>query len=127
MSAAANTATDSVSATAKFVRTPPRKARLVADLIRGKTVAEAHAILAYSTRAAALPVHKVLQSAAANADHNASVNLHRRFLLDDEAVKAFRDWQAKPKEQRYEAIERIEQSLRRDLLEMHGLEKPTPF
>jgi large subunit ribosomal protein L22 len=74
MSAASNTTTDSVSATAKFVRTPPRKARLVADLIRGKTVGEAHAILAYSTRAAALPVHKVLQSAAANADHNAGLD-----------------------------------------------------
>ncbi len=63
-----------VSATARFVRTPPRKARLVADLVRGKTVNEAHAILAYSTRAAALPVHKVLQSAAANADHNAGLD-----------------------------------------------------
>ena len=49
---------------------PPARARLVADLVRGKSVADAQAILAYSTRAAAVPVRKVLQSAIANADHN---------------------------------------------------------
>lgn len=59
-----------VRATAKFVRVSPRKARLVADLVRGKTVPEARAILAFATRDAALPVRKVLESAAANADHN---------------------------------------------------------
>ena len=59
-----------VQATARFVRTSARKARLVADLVRGKPVADAQAILAYSTRAAAVPVRKVLQSAIANADHN---------------------------------------------------------
>lgn len=61
---------DLVSATAKFVRVTPRKARLVADLVRGKSVTEARAILAFSTRDAAVPVRKVLESAAANADHN---------------------------------------------------------
>jgi large subunit ribosomal protein L22 len=59
-----------VTATAKYVRTSARKARLVADLVRGKPVVDAQAILAYSTRAAALPLRKVLQSAIANADHN---------------------------------------------------------
>ncbi len=59
-----------VKATAKFVRVSPRKARLVADLVRGKSVPEARAILAFATRDAALPVRKVLESAAANADHN---------------------------------------------------------
>jgi large subunit ribosomal protein L22 len=59
-----------VQASARYVRTSARKARLVADLVRGKSVADAQAILAYSTRAAALPVRKVLQSAIANADHN---------------------------------------------------------
>jgi len=62
--------TRSAVAQAKFVRTSARKARLVADLIRGLPVADAQAVLAYSTRAAALPVRKVLQSAVANADHN---------------------------------------------------------
>ena len=59
-----------VQATARFDRTSARKARLVADLVRGKSVADAQAILAYSTRAAAVPVRKGLQSAIANADHN---------------------------------------------------------
>lgn len=59
-----------VTASARYVRTSARKARLVADLVRGKSVADAQAILAYSTRAAATPVRKVLESAIANADHN---------------------------------------------------------
>jgi large subunit ribosomal protein L22 len=62
--------TQIVKATAKFVRVSPRKARLVADLVRGKSVTEARAILAFATRDAAVPVRKVLESAAANADHN---------------------------------------------------------
>ncbi|MFN8110834.1 MAG: 50S ribosomal protein L22 [Thermoleophilia bacterium] len=76
------TATDTpmVSATAKYVRVSARKARLVADLVRGKGVAEAQAILAYSTRGASEPVRKVLQSALANADHNAGLNVQQLVL-----------------------------------------------
>jgi ribosomal protein L22 len=59
-----------ITATAKYVRCSARKARLIADQIRGKNVIEAQTLLAYSTRAAATPVRKVLQSAMANADHN---------------------------------------------------------
>ncbi|HRC06690.1 MAG TPA: 50S ribosomal protein L22 [Miltoncostaeales bacterium] len=59
-----------VRATAKYIRVSPRKARLVADLVRGKSVPEARAILAFATRDAAVPVGKVLNSAAANADNN---------------------------------------------------------
>jgi large subunit ribosomal protein L22 len=59
-----------VTATAKYVRCSARKARLMADLVRGKTVPEAQAILTFNTRAASLPVRKVLESAIANADHN---------------------------------------------------------
>ena len=64
------TAIDQARATAKFVRVSPRKARLVADLVRGKSVQQAREILAFATRDAAVPVRKVLESAAANADHN---------------------------------------------------------
>jgi large subunit ribosomal protein L22 len=59
-----------VIAKAKYVRSSARKARLIADQIRGKGVIEAQTLLAYSTRAAATPVRKALQSAIANADHN---------------------------------------------------------
>ena len=57
-----------VQAVAKFVHVSPRKARLVAGLIRGRTVPEARTILAFSTRAAARDVEKVLRSAVANAE-----------------------------------------------------------
>jgi large subunit ribosomal protein L22 len=59
---------------AKFVHVSPRKARLVADHVRGRSVPEARAILAFTPRAAAHEVEKVLRSAVANAESNP--NLH---------------------------------------------------
>src|SRR5918999_1586388 len=59
-----------VRAQAKYVRTSARKARLVCDHIRGKDVAEARAILAYTPRAAAKDWAKLLESPVANAEHN---------------------------------------------------------
>ena len=59
-----------VRATAKYVRTSARKARLVCDHIRGKDVQEARAILAFTPRAAAKAWSKLLESAVANAEHN---------------------------------------------------------
>ena len=59
-----------VRAQAKYVRTSARKARLVCDLLRGKSVQEARAILAYSQRSVARDWAKVLESAIANAEHN---------------------------------------------------------
>ena len=67
-------------ATAKFVRVSARKARLIADLIRGESVPNAQAILAFATRDAAVPVRKVLESAMANADHNAGMNVRDLFV-----------------------------------------------
>ena len=59
-----------VGATAKYVQCPPRKARLVADHIRGRSVPEARTILAFTQRAAAHDIEKVLRSAVANAESN---------------------------------------------------------
>jgi len=59
-----------VRAQAKYVRTAPRKARLVIDHIRGKDVEQARAILSLTTRAAAVDVLKLLDSAVANAENN---------------------------------------------------------
>jgi ribosomal protein L22 len=59
-----------VRAQAKYVRTSARKARLVGDHIRGKDVADARSILAFTPRAAAKPWSKLLESAVANAEHN---------------------------------------------------------
>jgi len=59
-----------VRAQAKYVRTSARKARLVCDHIRGKSVQEARAILALTPRAVARDWSKLLESAVANAEHN---------------------------------------------------------
>ena len=53
-----------------FARISPQKARLVADLIRGKSVDQALEILTFSNKKAAVLVKKVLESAIANAEHN---------------------------------------------------------
>lgn len=57
-------------AIAKFIRVSPRKARMVVDLVRGKKLEEALAILRYTPNKAAEAVTKVVKSAAANAEHN---------------------------------------------------------
>jgi ribosomal protein L22 len=59
-----------VRAQAKYVRCAPRKARLVVDHIRGKSVGDARAILNHTPRAAARDVLKLLESAVANAENN---------------------------------------------------------
>jgi large subunit ribosomal protein L22 len=59
-----------VRSTAKWVRISPRKARLVTDHIRGRSVPEARTVLAFTTRAAAREIEKVLKSAVANAEAN---------------------------------------------------------
>ena len=68
--AAPETPRTEVRAEARYVRTAPRKAALVADQIRGRTVPEARTILAFMTRDAARDVSKVLDSAVANAEAN---------------------------------------------------------
>jgi len=65
---AVETQRKSVRAQAKYVHSSARKARLVTDLIRGRSVPEARTILAFSQRAVAKDVEKVLRSAVANAE-----------------------------------------------------------
>jgi len=57
-------------AVAKYIRISPRKARQVIDLIRGKSVDEALAILRYTPKKASYFIEKVLKSAVANAENN---------------------------------------------------------
>jgi len=66
--AAVETEKRTVRAQAKYVHATARKARLITDLIRGRSVPEARTILAFSTRAVAEDVEKVLRSAVANAE-----------------------------------------------------------
>lgn len=69
-------------ACAKYVRISPYKVRVVLDLVRGKAVKEAVAVLENCTKAGALPVKKVLQSAAANAEHNLGMNADDLFVAE---------------------------------------------
>jgi large subunit ribosomal protein L22 len=57
------------------VRLSPQKGRLVADLIRGKTVENALNILQFSPKRGAIIIRKVLESAIANAEHNAGADI----------------------------------------------------
>ena len=59
-----------VRATSKFVRSSPQKARLVANLVRGKSVNEALAILRFTNKSVAKDFAKTVRSAAANAENN---------------------------------------------------------
>lgn len=69
-----------VSAKLRFVRLTPRKARLVADLIRGKGSEEALNILSFTKKAAAKVIRKVLQSAVANANQKKTLSIDRLYV-----------------------------------------------
>ena len=84
-----------VRAHAKYVRTSARKARLVCDHIRGKDVAQARAILAFTPRGAAEAWSKLLESAVANAEHNhelvgEELRVTRVFADEGPTLKRFR-------------------------------------
>ena len=71
-----------VKATAKTVRVTPRKARLALDLVRGKSVEEALAILKFLPNKAAAEAYKVVKSAAANATHNHQLNAENLYIKE---------------------------------------------
>ena len=67
-------------AVAKYVRIAPRKVRVVMDLIRGKNVAEAFAILKFTPKVGADAIEKVLKSAVANAENNFDMNVDKLYV-----------------------------------------------
>ena len=69
-------------ATAKYVRISSSKVRIVVDLIRGKSVDEAQAILTYTPKAAAPVVLKVLNSAIANAVNNQEMDRQNLYVAE---------------------------------------------
>ncbi|MDY0410052.1 50S ribosomal protein L22 [Virgibacillus soli] len=82
-------------AVAKSVRIAPRKVRLVVDLIRGKNVGEAIAILNNTQRGASPVVEKVLKSAIANAEHNYEMDadnlvISEAYVNEGMTMKRFR-------------------------------------
>ena len=69
-------------AIARYVRISSRKVRIVIDLIRGKSVREAEAILRYTPNAATEPVLKLLKSAVANAENNLELNRDDLYVAE---------------------------------------------
>ncbi len=69
-----------VKAMAKTVRIAPRKARLVADLVRGKDCGEALSILNLTPKAASPIIEKVIKSAMANAEHNNDMDINNLYV-----------------------------------------------
>ncbi|WP_040953119.1 50S ribosomal protein L22 [Gorillibacterium massiliense] len=83
------------TAYARYIRIAPRKVQLVMDLIRGKQVGEAIAILRHTPKAASPIVEKLLNSAVANAEHNYSLDPNKlvvtqAFVTQGPTIKRFR-------------------------------------
>ena len=92
---AENTNVNEARATAKYVRVAPRKARLVVDQIRNKSVDRALELLQFNERAAAVDVAKVVRSAVANAENNhglrgADLVIARAYVDEGPTIKRFR-------------------------------------
>ncbi|CAI6085336.1 50S ribosomal protein L22 [Cohnella ginsengisoli] len=69
-------------AVARYIRIPARKVRLVADLIRGKKVGDAIAILRHTPRSASPILEKLLNSAVANAEHNYQLDVNKLVISE---------------------------------------------
>jgi large subunit ribosomal protein L22 len=108
------------------VKVTPRKARLVADHIRGRSVPEARTILAFMPRAAARDLEKVLSSAVANAESNPNL----RWSGDDLYISAvYVDEGPTLKRWQQRARGRVNQILKRTChitIKLDQLEKPEP-
>ena len=84
-----------VKASARFLRLSPRKARLVTDLIKGKSAEEAISILENLPKSTALPLGRVVRSAIANAENNFNLtleNLYVKKATADEGPRMKRVW-----------------------------------
>jgi large subunit ribosomal protein L22 len=99
-----------VRANAKYVRSSARKARLITDLIRGRSVPEARTILAFSSRAVAKDIEKVLRSAVANAESRPDLHWNGDDLV---IVTAYADEGPTIKRHKPRARGRVNQILKR--------------
>lgn len=70
------------TAVARNIRIAPRKARIVIDLIRGKSIGEAANILRFTPKAASEVIIKVMKSAAANAEHNYNLDPNKLYVAE---------------------------------------------
>ena len=78
----------------KYARISPQKCRLFADMIRGKSVADALQLLAHAPNKSAAILHKVLESAIANAEHNdgADIDELRVSAITVDQAPTFKRW-----------------------------------
>jgi len=125
-----------VKTSLRYLRIAPRKVRLVADLIRGKTVEQAQTILNFVRKRAAIPLLKLLNSAIANAHHNFQLekeNLYIRELRVDEGPKLKR-WRPRARGQAFEiqkktshvtlVLEEIEKKPKKRKMKKEEIRKP---
>ncbi len=92
----------------KYLRIAPRKVRLVADLIRGKKLEEAQAILNFTIKKASDPLLKLLKQAGANAKNNFQIepsNLFISKIMVNEGPK-YKKWEPRARGQAYEIQEK---------------------
>jgi len=84
-----------VKASARYLRLSPRKARLVTDLIKGKSAEEAISILENLPKSTAIPLGRVVRSAIANAENNFNLtleNLYVKNAIANEGPRMKRVW-----------------------------------
>jgi large subunit ribosomal protein L22 len=77
-----DTSAGEARAVARYIRMSPQKVREMVDLIRGKDLREALAILKFTPRRASAPVTKLVQSAAANAEHNYEMDRENLYVAE---------------------------------------------
>ena len=93
-----------VSATAKYIRRSTRKTRLVVEVIRGRRVDEAAAILKFMPQAAAKDVARVLKSATANAENNHNLSSEELVVVEARADEGptMKRWQPRARGQAFQ-------------------------
>ncbi|HZM73983.1 MAG TPA: 50S ribosomal protein L22 [Candidatus Polarisedimenticolia bacterium] len=93
-----------VSATAKYIRRSTRKTRLVVEVIRGRRVDEAAAILKFMPQAAARDVARVLKSATANAENNHNLSSDELVVVEARADEGptMKRWQPRARGQAFQ-------------------------
>lgn len=97
-----------VAARLRYARISPQKCRLVADMVRGKSVAQALDVLSYTPKKGARILRKVLESAIANAEnnHGADIDELRISHVSVDEAPSFKRWRARAKGRANQIIKR---------------------
>ncbi|MBS3874022.1 MAG: 50S ribosomal protein L22 [Firmicutes bacterium] len=95
-------------AIARNIRIAPRKARIVIDLIRGKSVAEAANILRFTPKVASEVIMKVMNSAAANAENNLQLDINKLYVKEAfvDSGSTLKRWHPRAQGRMYQILKR---------------------